>query len=65
VKSELEAAYRGNANGSLRRNVDAAIMDMIASAESALDHAAPFPHMPRDLARGSPELQVPFKFVTR
>jgi signal transduction histidine kinase len=36
VKSELEAAYRGNANGSLRRNVDAAVMDMIASAESYL-----------------------------
>ncbi len=36
VKSELEAAYRGNANGSLRRNVDAAIMDMIASAKSYL-----------------------------
>ncbi len=35
------------------------------AAMAALDHAAPFPPMPRDLAHGSLELQVPFKFVTR
>ena len=36
VKSDLEAAYRGNADGSVRRNIDAAIMTMIASVESYL-----------------------------
>jgi len=35
------------------------------AAMAALDHAAPFPPMPHDLAHGSLELQVPFKFVTR
>ena len=35
------------------------------AAMAALDRAAPFPPMPRDLAHGSLELQVPFKFVTR
>ena len=36
VKSDLEAAYRGNADGSVRRNIDAAIMTMIARVESYL-----------------------------
>ena len=39
VKSDLAAAYRGNADGSLRRNVDAAIATMIASVESYLGTA--------------------------
>ena len=39
VKSDLAAAYRGNADGSLRRNVDAAIAAMIAMVESYLDTA--------------------------
>jgi periplasmic protein TonB len=34
------------------------------AAMASLDHAAPFPPMPHDLAHGSLELQVPFKFVT-
>jgi signal transduction histidine kinase len=33
VKSDLVAAYRGNPDGSLRRNVDAALAVMIASVE--------------------------------
>ena len=36
VKSDLAAAYRGNADGSLRRNVDAALAAMIASVEPFL-----------------------------
>jgi signal transduction histidine kinase len=39
VKSDLAAAYRGNADGSLRRNVDADIAAMIASVESYLGTA--------------------------
>ena len=39
VKSDLAAADRGNADGSLRRNVDAAIATMIASVESYLGTA--------------------------
>ena len=35
------------------------------AAMAALDHAAPFPPMPHDLAKGPLEVQVPFKFVTR
>ena len=38
VKSDLAAAYRGNADGSLRRNVDAAIAAMIASVELLFGH---------------------------
>ena len=39
VKNDLAAAYRGNADGSLRRDVDAPITTMIASVESYLDTA--------------------------
>ena len=39
VKSDLAAADRGDADGSLRRNVDAAIATMIASVESYLGTA--------------------------
>jgi signal transduction histidine kinase len=39
VKSDLASAYRGNANGSLRRNVDAAIANMTASVKSYLGAA--------------------------
>ncbi len=35
------------------------------AAMAALDRAAPFPPMPNEIARGSLEVQVPFKFVTR
>ena len=36
VKSDLAAAYRGNADGNLRRNVDAALAATIASVEPIL-----------------------------
>ena len=39
VKSDIASAYRGNANGSLRRNADAAIANMTASVKSYLDKA--------------------------
>jgi signal transduction histidine kinase len=39
MKSDLASAYRGNADGSLRRNVDAAIAAMIPMVESYLDTA--------------------------
>ena len=39
VKNDLAAAYRGNADGSLRRDVDAPITTMIASVKSYLDTA--------------------------
>ena len=39
VKSDIASAYRGNANGSLRRNVDAAIANMTASVKSYLGTA--------------------------
>ena len=39
VKSDLEAAGRGDVDGSLRRNVDAAIATMITSVESYLGTA--------------------------
>ena len=39
VKNDLTAAYRGNADGSLRRNVDTAITTMIANMQSYLGTA--------------------------
>jgi protein TonB len=35
------------------------------AAMASLDRAAPFPPLPGEVSRGSIELQVPFRFVTR
>jgi signal transduction histidine kinase len=53
VKSDLAAAYRGNADGSLRRNVDAAIAAMITSVESYLG-AANAAHLGGEITRLDP-----------